>query len=587
MRENLEMHDILKNHTLLQSDPLDPRDAFFGGRTGNIATRYEITSTEKIRYVDVCSLYPYVLKTGAFPRYGHPDIYVGEDCNELIGEAPNFNFDSVEGLVRCKVLPPRNLFHPVLPYRVRGKLLFALCRSCCETFSQETCTHDRPDEREFEGTWVSCELRKAIEKGYLVTSVSEIWQYKVTRYDPNTRQGGLFAEYINTFLQLKQEASGWSSECGDNDDDAKERFLREYEKTEGIVLDRNNITRNPGLHSVAKLCLNSFWGKFCQRSNLPNTEIVKSYQRLMTLLTSPEHEVTDILPVNNEVIYEYVSWRLREEAVASSPMTNVVIAANTTALARLKLYDYLEKLDKRVLYYDTDSYIYLSTGEPNEYEPRTDNFLGDMTDELESYGRESLFYYAEWQEAYRQLQYDDREKEIEEQNWRRINVKATKKNVIEFREGLPRSEDYSNDPLSPKLVIIDDLMRESSSSDAIVDLFTKGSHHKNLSVILISQNLFHQGRGQRDISLNANYIIVFKNPSDRAQIRNLARQIYPDDPKFLEEAYYDATSRPHGYLLLDLKQSTPNEYRFRTCIFPEDTTHYIYVARRSFSREFV
>ncbi|KYN10289.1 hypothetical protein ALC57_17586 [Trachymyrmex cornetzi] len=128
---------------------------------------------------------------------GNFPIFSGEECNELIGEAPNFNFDSVEGLVRCKVLPPRNLFHPVLPYRVRGKLLFALCRSCCEIFSQETCTHDRPDEREFEGTWVFCELRKAIEEGYLVTSVSEIWQYKVTRDDPNTQQGGLFAKYIN------------------------------------------------------------------------------------------------------------------------------------------------------------------------------------------------------------------------------------------------------------------------------------------------------------------------------------------------------------------------------------------------------
>ena len=196
-----------------------------------------------------------------------------------------------------------------------------------------------------------------------------------------------------------------------------------------------------------------------------------------------------------------------------------------------------------------------------------------------------LFYYAEWQEAYRRLQYDTR---IKEQPWGCSDTKtARKKNIIEFREGLPRPEDYSNDPLSPKLVIIDDLMRESSSCDAIVDLFTKGSHHKNLSVILISQNLFHQGRGQRDISLNANYIVVFKNPRDRAQIRHLARQVYPDDPKFLEEAYYDATSRPHGYLLLDLKQSTPDEYRFRTCIFPEDMYHYVYVPRRSFSNGYV
>ncbi|KAL6417359.1 hypothetical protein ACFW04_012817 [Cataglyphis niger] len=168
MRDNREMREYLDNHPLVETSPLDPRDAFFGGRTGNIVTQYEVTGTEKIRYVDVCSLYPYVLKTGAFP-IGHPDIYVGDECSALIGKAPNYNFNTLEGLIRCRVLAPRNLFHPVLPYRVKGKLLFALCRSCCETFSQTACTHDNADEREFEGTWVSCELRKAIEKGYLVT----------------------------------------------------------------------------------------------------------------------------------------------------------------------------------------------------------------------------------------------------------------------------------------------------------------------------------------------------------------------------------------------------------------------------------
>ena len=104
------MSDFLKNHTLIKSDPLNSRDTFFGDRTGNIATRYEITDTEKICYVDVCSLYLYVLKTSVFP-YGHPDIYIDEECNKLIGKAPNINFDSVEGLVRCKVLSLRNLFH--------------------------------------------------------------------------------------------------------------------------------------------------------------------------------------------------------------------------------------------------------------------------------------------------------------------------------------------------------------------------------------------------------------------------------------------------------------------------------------------
>lgn len=134
-----------------------------------------------------------------------------------------------------------------------------------------------------------------------------------------------------------------------------------------------------------------------------------------------------------------------------------------------------------------------------------------------------------------------------------------------------------HDPLTAKLVIIDDFMRESSSCDVIVDLFTKGSYHKNLSVVLISQNLFHQSRRQQDISLNANYIVALKNHRDRAQIRHLVRQAYPDNPKFLEKAYHDTTSQAHGYLLLDLKQSTPEEYQYRTCIFPNDNTHYVYV----------
>ncbi|XP_072763722.1 uncharacterized protein [Anoplolepis gracilipes] len=388
INENVEMREYLQHHQMLDNEPLDPRHSFYGGRTENIMTRYEITGTEKVRYVDVCSLYSYVLKTGAFP-IGHPTIYVGEECAELIGISPGYNFDSVEGIVRCRVLPPRNLFHPVLPYRVQGKLLFALCRACCETFSQSVCAHE-PSEREFEGTWISCELKKAIEKGYFVTEVSEIWQYNVTRYNHTTRQGGLFAGYINTFLQLKQETNGWPSEC--TDDDAKERYLREYEETESIALEKNNIVHNPGLRSVAKLVLNSFWGKFGQRKNLPHTDIVKTQQKLMSLLTSLQHEITDILPVNDEVIY--VSSQMRQEAIVPSPLTNVVIAAYTTAQARLKLYGYLEKLESRVLYYDTDSCIYVSTGNPQEYEPRTGNFLADMTDELANYSKGSYIKFV-------------------------------------------------------------------------------------------------------------------------------------------------------------------------------------------------
>lgn len=166
-----------------------------------------------------------------------------------------------------------------------------------------------------------------------------------------------------------------------------------------------------------------------------------------------------------------------------------------------------------------------------------------------------LFYYSEWQLGYREYNGN-----------------------IEFREGLPQNSDYASDQ-RPKLIVIDDLMREASDN-TVIDLFTKGSHHKNLSVIFITQNLFHQGRGMRDISLNANYIVIFKNPRDRAQIRYLAQQVYPENPKFLQEVYNDATSKPHGYLLLDLKQDTSDNCRFRTSIFPDDKYHYVYVPRK-------
>lgn len=184
-------------------------------------------------------------------------------------------------------------------------------------------------------------------------------------------------------------------------------------------------------------------------------------------------------------------------------------------------------------------------------------FLKEIKEMCDTQIEKVIFYYAEWQNGY--SDYD--------------------KNFVEFREGLPKSNDFEDN--KPKLVVVDDLMRESSNG-AIVDLFTKGSHHKNLSVMFLSQNLFHQGKGQRDISLNTNYIIVFKNPRDRAQIAHLARQIYPEDPKFLQEAYFDATSQPHGYLLLDLKQSTPENCRFRTCVFPSDPYHYVYVPRKGY-----
>lgn len=148
---------------------------------------------------------------------------------------------------------------------------------------------------------------------------------------------------------------------------------------------------------------------------------------------------------------------------------------------------------------------------------------------------------------------------------------------IRFIQGLP-DPDIESGP--PKLVVVDDFMTESSKSSAITDLFTKGCHHKNISVFFITQNLFHSGKNQRDLSLNTHYLVLFKNPRDKAQIRHLAQQMYPSNSKFLTEAYLDATNRPHGYLFLDLKQQTSEDLRVKTNIFPDDGDTVVYIPRK-------
>lgn len=383
-RNNDEYKRLILNHPLLLNDKLNPRDAFYGGRTGNVVSCYEAAPNERIRYVDICSLYPYICKNGRFPL-GHPTLYIGEECQKLTGSENDLS--NVEGLVKCTVLPPRNLYHPVLPVRMHARLMFPLCRTCCETLSTRPCKHEDERKREFTGTWVSCELQKAVSLGYNVLKIQEIWQYQTTQYVPENQSGGFFVNYINTFLKIKQQASGFPSAC--NDDISRNQYVQMYAEKEGIQLDIERIEKNPGLRFLAKLCLNSLWGKFGQRENMGTTVVVTNHKQIIEFLSSSDKEVTSILPVNETTCY--LNWRYKEDHTKALAIGNVVIAAYTTAQARIVLYEYLEKLGKRVLYYDTDSCIYVERiDRDDEYRVPTGNLLGEMTDELESYGKGSF-----------------------------------------------------------------------------------------------------------------------------------------------------------------------------------------------------
>ena len=123
------------------------------------------------------------------------------------------------------------------------------------------------------------------------------------------------------------------------------------------------------------------------------------------------------------------------------------------------------------------------------------------------------------------------------------------------------------------LVIIDDMQITALNDPFVANLFCRESHHKNLSVFLLLQNLFHQGKYARDISLNSHYFILFKNPRDCQQIRYLGTQL--GIRKKLTSAYEDATLLPFSYLLIDLSPKSESTYMLRSHIFPfEDTIIY-------------
>jgi hypothetical protein len=137
---------------------------------------------------------------------------------------------------------------------------------------------------------------------------------------------------------------------------------------------------------------------------------------------------------------------------------------------------------------------------------------------------------------------------------------------IKFYEGVPKLDEITTEGSGPKILIIDDLMCKFGSE--VVDLFTLGSHHRNISVFNLVQNMFNKGKGMRDISLNSHFLVFFNNPRDRNQFSHFARQVEPNNTKFILEAFRDATSRPYGYLLFECTQHCDEDKRIRTDIFP-------------------
>ena len=195
------------------------RDALHGGRT-EAMVHYMIEENESIEYCDVMSQYPYICKYYKF-LIGHPITHLGDTCKNI--EACL----QMESLIKCTVVPPRDLYHPVLPFRCNKKF-YSVCRTCVlEQNMCADCQHFSDAYRAISGTWVTDETRMAVKKRYKILEIYEVYEYKVIQYNRDTGEGGPFVEYINTFPKLKEGTSGYPGWVRTPPDD--DQYIEEFQ----------------------------------------------------------------------------------------------------------------------------------------------------------------------------------------------------------------------------------------------------------------------------------------------------------------------------------------------------------------------
>ena len=346
------------------------RESFFGGRTNATKLKYVFKGNEEGKYADITSLYPSVNFYDDYPL-GHPIHITSNFKKDKNGK---YDISGYFGFIKCSVECPKDLYFPVLA-RKGKKLMF--------------------DLQDKKGTWATNELQKAVEKGYKITNIEKIYHFEETT-------NSLFKGYISKFLKIKQESSGlpdWVTKPNEDncvkdyeldyilsltEDQRTDLYIDLYHKNQGILMEKHKIKKNKGLRAIAKLCLNSLWGKFGQRSNMPCKEIIGSNEnkKYWDLMFNEKYTSQDYWEIDEDRI-EF-TYKLKDDYVEDSFNTNIAIASFTTSSARLRLYEGLDLLKHQVLYHDTDSIVYVyDPDNPNHKKMEIGDYLGEWTDELE------------------------------------------------------------------------------------------------------------------------------------------------------------------------------------------------------------
>lgn len=334
--------------TLKAFDNARIRQALYGGRT-EVFYRHVfcVSPTQRIVPVDVCSMYPHVMLECEYPE-GEP-VWIHQ---------PNWYDDHKFGVVLCDIDPPplsAASWMPVLPHRRDSKLYF-----------------DLEPQRDVWHT--SVELREAVQQGYVVRAKGMYWWPRTTR--------DLFRTYVLHWYKQKVQYSGFPSTCHD-----RAAYLAELRVRYGIVLEEHEVHKDDAMRSVAKIMLNSLWGKFGQDPVRVSTEFLNTSSAVMDVLNDTDHLILSMRPIGTDVIE--VRSKPTEHCLSKNPPTTtcVSLAVFTTAHARLKLWREAQRLGaQRVVYCDTDSlYVMQDVADDRQVPFMYGEHLGDWTRELPSH----------------------------------------------------------------------------------------------------------------------------------------------------------------------------------------------------------
>lgn len=321
-------------------DLMKPLDCFYGGRTEvfKLYCNSEKFPDDEIHYYDVTSLYPSVYAHFVLP-VGNPAFIIGYDAD--ISRLNAAHPDRYFGYVRIKIRPPNTDRIGLLPQRDKQtqRLTFPV--------------------HPMEGCWFTEEVYLAVENGYVIEQLYEVYHWAGVQRSDQYLRG-----YVGFFLQMKQESEGWKklgASCDDPTPEEQERIADQLYVLNGNLarIRPEKVTIDPVMRSLAKLFLNSLWGKWAQKQSKNCHSTIYGQQQLSALMSDNTIEKESLMFRNISPGVFKANYKKKNSFVAPVAHGNVFLAAAVTAWARITLHRQMLKIGAdRLIYCDTDSIIF-------------------------------------------------------------------------------------------------------------------------------------------------------------------------------------------------------------------------------------